>query len=354
MKTLVVDDNRDNVELLCQILEDNYDVITAYNGPDCIKLTKEQKPDLIILDVMMPEMDGYEVMERLREDESTKDIPVIFLSARYRDIDRITKGLELGAYDYITKPVEDEILLAKIRNLSRIIKAENEIKNQRDELVRLNEDLKEALSEKVVLLRELYHRTKNSMQDIISMLHLQAQNIKDDKVLEIFKETENRINSMALVHEKLYQTRELSRVDLKQYFEDLLSLLQRNYQDLSGGIRIKTDMDHVSVPIDYAIPCGLIVNELISNSFKHAFPGDKKGEIRIGLKSQDDKEIEILVTDNGVGMPKDFKYREANSFGIQTIIALTEHQLQGKLNLNTDKGTEFQIRFKATRYQERV
>ena len=159
---------------------------------------------------------------------------------------------------------------------------------------------------------------------------------------------------MALVHEKLYQAKDLSRVDLKEYLNDLLSLLKRSYKDLSDGIKINMEMESVSVTIDYAIPCGLIVNEIISNSFKHAFSEAKKGEICIGLKSQADGEIEIRVSDDGAGMPEGFDYREASSFGIQTIIALTEHQLQGKLDLNTDKGTEFQIRFKDSGYQERV
>ena len=216
------------------------------------------------------------------------------------------------------------------------------------------EQIKSSLKEKEVLIRELYHRTKNNMQVIISMLHLQSRSIEDNNVLQIFGEMENRIKTMALVHEKLYQTKDLSRVDLKEYFNDLLSLLVRSYKELSGGITINTVMDSVSVTIDYAIPCGLIINEIISNCFKHAFSESKKGEIRIGLKSQTDGEIEIRVFDDGVGMPEGFDYREASSLGIQTIVALTEHQLNGKLDLNTDKGTEFQIRFKDTGYQERV
>ena len=235
-----------------------------------------------------------------------------------------------------------------------VTKKTQSLREEIKERKQTEEQIKVSLKEKEVLLRELYHRTKNNMQVIISMLHLQSQNIEDDNVLEIFKKTENRIKSMALVHEKLYQTKNLSRVDLKEYFNDLLSLLARSYKDLAGGIRINTDMERVSVTIDYAIPCGLIINEIISNSFKHAFSETKKGEIRIGLKLQADGEIEIRVSDDGAGMPEGFDYREASSFGIQTIIALTEHQLQGKLDLNTDKGTEFQIRFKDSGYKERV
>ena len=113
-------------------------------------------------------------------------------------------------------------------------------------------------------------------------------------------------------------------------------------------------MENVSVTIDSAIPCGLIINELISNSFKHAFPGDRKGEIKVGLKSKDDGGIEIRVSDDGVGLPEDFDIRKSGSYGLQSVISLTEHQLQGNLDLITDKGAEFRIRFKEAGYKERV
>jgi two-component sensor histidine kinase len=186
------------------------------------------------------------------------------------------------------------------------------------------------------------------------MLHLQSQSIQDKDVLELFKETENRIRSMALVHEKLYQGKDLSRVDLKDYFKDLLDLIARSYKDVSQGITFDMEMDSVPTTIDHAIPCGLIINELVSNCFKHAFTQEKNGEIRIGLKQGDDGDIEITVADNGIGMPEGFNLREVDSFGLESAVALTEHQLLGEIDLITDKGTEFHIRFRATGYEERV
>lgn len=159
---------------------------------------------------------------------------------------------------------------------------------------------------------------------------------------------------MALVHEKLYQGKDLSRIDLRDYFKDLLNLIVRSYKDVSQGITCNLDMESVSTTIDYAIPCGLIVNELISNAFKHAFTEGQKGRISIGLKSGDDGEIEITVADNGVGLPDGFDFRKSDTFGLQSVVALAEHQLLGKIELTTDKGTEFQIRFKETGYEERV
>jgi len=151
---LVVDDNPDNVELLCQMLEDTYEMIKAYSGMSCITTARTELPDLILLDVMMPEMDGYQVIQQLQADEETKRIPVIFLSARYRDIDRVIRGLELGALDYITKPFEEELLRAKVQVGIRVKKAEDEIKQH----VRDLEELANARSMNELLQREITQR----------------------------------------------------------------------------------------------------------------------------------------------------------------------------------------------------
>jgi two-component sensor histidine kinase len=214
--------------------------------------------------------------------------------------------------------------------------------------------IKVSLEEKEILLRELYHRTKNNMQVIISMLNLQTYGISDKKTLEIFKETENRIRSMAMVHEKLYQGKSLSRIDMKNYINDLVSLLMRSYPAMLGRIAFKLDMESVSITIDSAVPCGLIINELFSNAMKHAFPGDRKGEIRVSLHSDENGEITLFMGDDGVGMPDDVDIRKCNSLGLQTIVSLTEHQLQGQLDFIGHSGAEFHIRFKEPKYKERV
>ena len=204
--------------------------------------------------------------------------------------------------------------------------------------------IRESLKEKETLLKELYHRTKNNMQVIMAMINLQTQNNEDETILQIFKETNNRINTMALVHEKLYQAKNLSKIDLKGYFTDLINLLRSSYQDLSEGIGLKTDMDTVLVTIDSAIPCGLIINELFSNAMMHAFPEDRSGEIQISLKITD-KEIELSVGDNGIGLPKAMDIRNVESLGLQSVVALVEHQLQGSIMAVRDNGTRFYITF---------
>lgn len=208
MKILAVDDNRDNIELVCQILEAEYDVIRAYSGEDAIKLAKEQLPDLILLDVMMHEMDGYEVFHRLHEDEIMRDIPVIFVTALYKDIDRVVKGIELGAFDYIIKPVEDEILLAKIRAALRLKKAEQALKKAIDETERLvAERTNELLKANEKLKQEIKERERTEK----SMLETEA------RYRGIF---ENTINGVA-VFQALNEGKDFVFIDFNKASEKI-------------------------------------------------------------------------------------------------------------------------------------
>ena len=216
------------------------------------------------------------------------------------------------------------------------------------------EQIKASLEEKEALLRELYHRTKNNMQVIISLINLQIKDITDENILQMFQATKNRINSMSLVHEKLYQTKNLSRIDLKDYFLELISLLSNSFQDESEKIKIKTDMNEAMVTVDSAIPCGLIMNELVTNIFKHAFPENHSGEIQISLKKSDNGKIEFMVSDNGVGLPLELDIRDVGTLGLKSVVALAEHQLPGSIKVVTDKGTKFYITFKELLRKERI
>jgi two-component sensor histidine kinase/ABC-type amino acid transport substrate-binding protein len=202
-----------------------------------------------------------------------------------------------------------------------------------------------SLGEKETLLRELYHRTKNNMQVIISMIDLQTVSISDEKVLKIFEGTKNKIGAMALVHEKLYQTKNLSRIDLSDYFLELIYLLQRSYPDKAERIHFKTNMDQISVTIDAAMPCGLIMSELISNALEHAFPANRNGEISICLKVEKDRQISFSVRDNGIGLPADMDIRGVDTMGLQSVVALAELQLRGAIDFSGRDGSTFIIWF---------
>lgn len=212
-----------------------------------------------------------------------------------------------------------------------------------------DEKIKTTLKEKEVLLREVYHRVKNNMQVISSLLNLQSGYVQDKKTTEMFKESQNRIRSMALVHEKLYQSKNLANIDFGEYIKDLVNSLFHFYEDRACKIEAYTKVEDVCLSIDSAIPCGLIINELVSNSIKHAFPEDWKVEktpgIRIILSSLGQDTYELIVADNGIGMPVDLDLNNVVSLGLKLVNTLVK-QLQGSLELRREGGTEFRIRFR--------
>ena len=221
------------------------------------------------------------------------------------------------------------------------------------ELKRAEESLKDSLKEKEILLKELYHRTKNNMQVISSLLGLKAASIEDERLTKILDEMNVRIQTISLVHQKLYQSQNLSRIDLKDYITDLINLIEKSYQDEPGRISITTDLESINVLIDTAIPCGLIINELVSNAFKYAFPGKRKGCIKINLKHVVGDIIELNISDDGVGVPEGFNMMETNTLGYKLFKNIAENQLMGTIKIDNQKGLSFTVHFREI-YKERV
>ena len=219
---------------------------------------------------------------------------------------------------------------------------------------RAEEQIRNSLAEKETLLRELHHRTKNNMGVIIALLDLQMADIDDERLQSAFDDTQNRIRSMALVHQKLYESRDLSRINLKDYIIDLVDLLMTSYEITPGRVAVTTEMEDLLVLIDTVIPCGLILNELISNALKYAFPGERGGEIKIRMRRLENGEILLGVSDNGVGLPPGFDIRRHGHMGMQTIFALAENQMYGKVSFETQQGVACQIQFRDDLYQPRV
>lgn len=216
------------------------------------------------------------------------------------------------------------------------------------------DDLKKSIKEKEILIRELYHRTKNNMQVISSMLSLQSSYEHDEKLSESFEKAQIRIQSMALVHEKLYESKDLSNIRLDEYLMELINLLKNSYGINSSNISLVINLEPITVLIDTAIPLGLILNEIISNSVKHAFQTEKKGEIIIQLLEITSGTIVLKISDNGVGISDNFDYRTTNTLGITTIIGLVESQLNGELSFEHTSGTAWTIQFRDNLYEERI
>lgn len=214
------------------------------------------------------------------------------------------------------------------------------------ERARVEEQIKTSLREKEVLLKEIHHRVKNNLQVVSSLLSLQSRIIDNPAALEVLRESQNRIRSMALIHERLYRSEDLGRVDYAVYIRDLATFLVRSYRAHLGPIDLKIEAEGVFLGIDTAIPCGLITNELISNALKHAFPNGKGGEIRVKIGAQGDRQFTMIIGDNGVGFPPDVDFRNTESLGLQLVNTLVD-QLEGTVELRRDGGTEFTIRFAA-------
>ncbi|MGA1875293.1 MAG: PAS domain-containing protein [bacterium] len=217
------------------------------------------------------------------------------------------------------------------------------------------DQIKNSLREKEVLLKEIHHRVKNNLQIIYSMLDLQLLNVKDKQAIDIFKESQNRIYTMALIHEKLYQSKSLARVDLAEYIQSLISNLFLSYGVSERIVRPVIHVEDVPLGVDRVIPCALIMNELVSNSLKYAFPdsrqrADGMGEIHITLQKTKDNTLVLTVSDNGAGLPKGLEIEKCESLGLKLVNVLVK-QLKGTLQLGrpgTGNGTECIITFKAT------
>lgn len=212
---------------------------------------------------------------------------------------------------------------------------------------RMEKDIAHKLKEKELLLGEIHHRVKNNLAVVTSILRMQRQNITDKKHLELFKESENRVNSMALIHEKLYRSGDMGRIDFSEYIQSLSSSLFNTYRTAAPGkMDLKMDIGDIYLGIDMAVPCGLLINELITNVLKHAFPGGSSGELYIKMHKEKDGQIGLTVKDNGVGLPNDLDIRETESLGYQLIVGLSESQLGGKMELRRGGGTEVIVRFR--------
>ncbi len=209
---------------------------------------------------------------------------------------------------------------------------------------RAEEQILASLKEKEVLLREIHHRVKNNLQVVSSLLHLQSCQIKDRQAVKVFEESKNRIRSMALIHEKMYQSEDLAEIDFAQYIKELADGLFASFGIDQENISLRVDVEVDSPGIEVAICCGLIVNELVSNSLKHAFPAGRQGEIVVGFHASDDKEVVLTVRDNGIGMPADLDFKNTESLGLQLVNALSD-QLDGKVRLIEEGGTTFSVAF---------
>ncbi len=325
-------------------------LVTARSGREALQRLMDEDFAVILLDVNMPDMDGFETASLIHQHPRFEKTPIVFVTgAQPTTLDRL-KGYRVGAVDYVEVPVVPEILRSKVAVFV-------DLNRKRRDLQRLNDALQAEIAqrrnaeeavrhsrEKEVLLQEIHHRVKNNLQIITSLLRMQSRAVQDPAFSEALRECQNRVASMALIHDKLYRARDLARVSFGEYVRDLTNNILTSYALPARSVRVRFDIDDLSLSLDYAVPCGLILNELMSNCLKHAFPVGHSGTVYIGFHAEGEEELCLVVRDDGVGVPADVDLGRTSSLGWRLIRALVE-QLGGGVECQTSGGTSVEIRF---------
>lgn len=330
-KILIVEDDGTIIVRLERLLQTwGYETLTAGSGEIALQLAEKDHPDLALMDIRLGdgvnEMDGIETAQELR---CRFDMPAIYLSA-YADEEFLQRARQTEPYGYLVKPLQELSLWSTLAMATAKLHVDHQ--------------LKAALHEKDVLMREILHRTKNNMLAINGLLSLQSDYAKDARIQSMLQDLQNRIYSMSIVQEKLYRSQALTHIALHEYLMDLAYMIVSNYSLSSDAITLRFEMAPLIVSADTAIPCGLILNELLSNALKYAFPGNRKGEIFIGLRSLGENEGELRICDHGVGIPADLDIENTESLGLQLVRNFTA-QLQGTFILKREQGTDWRIHF---------
>lgn len=219
------------------------------------------------------------------------------------------------------------------------------LEKTQSEVVRSEQIVRASLREKEVLLKEIHHRVKNNLQVISSLLNLQARYLPDPAARAIFSQSQNRVQSIALVHERLYESADLSHVNFAKYVVVLLDNIFDTYGATSRGISKVIDIGDENLTVDVAVPCGLIVNEVVTNALKHAFPDGRKGTVRVSLRTAPDEMLDLTIEDDGVGIPPGIDPRNTVSLGLDLVTTFAE-QLNAKVEIVREGGTSFRFRFR--------
>jgi two-component sensor histidine kinase len=349
---------------------------------------------------MMPIIDGFETCRQIKVNDDTFDIPIIFMTALAETRDKL-EAFDLGAVDYIVKPFQKEEVVARVkaqlqlRNLTRALENQNrilkqEITHRREiekSLFTLNQQLeetnlilkteieqrkeseaqlqqailvreqtelqlKQSLREKEILLKEIHHRVKNNLFVASSLLELQTDYIEEPRIIKMFSDSQNRIYSMALIHEHLYSNHALDKLNFKEYIQDLTARVIDSYDNSYQKIQFFIEAESIFFDLETAHPCGLIINELIANAIEHGFKDKNEGTIWIYFHHINSDKLELIIKDNGWGFPENLNLETLNSLGLQLVQTLVK-QLEGNIEIIQHCGAEVKIQFAQLNYQRR-
>jgi two-component sensor histidine kinase len=323
---LVVEDDTTTRELTSRLIRKmGHTVFEAVDGASGLEAVRRERPDIVLLDVVMPDQDGFSVCCRIKNDPELSDTFVIMVSSLRTSYQDRSGGLETGADAYLTRPIANRELQAQLKAFIRLKTVEKQ--------------LQQSLREKETLLREIHHRVKNNLAVVSGLLRLQMRRVDDDGVKSILADAQQRILTMAMVHEHLYQSNSFAEINIHHFLVRLVRTLKQSFGDTTGKIEIVCEVEDRSVDIVQAVPIGLLVNELVSNALKYAFRDRTDGRLFIGWSLDDQGRRQLIVRDNGVGMPEPPDWSGKNSLGLHLVKILAEEQLEGSIQLDLREGT---------------
>jgi two-component sensor histidine kinase len=325
---LLVEDNPGDVRLLQEMFSterpDSFEIVNLPRLGLALNHLAKGGVDIVLLDLGLPDENGLETVRRVRK--LAPEVPLVVLTGRDDDA-TIAEAMLEGAQDYLVKGQIEN------RALPRALKYAIE----RFRLLRragiANLELERRVQEKDLMLSEIHHRVKNSLQVVSSLLNLEAARISDPAVSEMLMTTQNRVRSMALIHQTLYQSRDFAQVDFHAFLQSFVPTLVQSYSIHPEEISLEFHVCQAHLPIDAAVPCGLIVNELISNALKHAFPNRRRGRILISFAHPAGRPAVLTVEDDGVGLPADFSFEQSETLGVQLVWMLAG-QLGGSVRVD--------------------
>lgn len=346
---LLVDDDVRNLDVLESILESpDYRLFRARSANEALLALIAEQFAVIVLDIRLPDVSGLELAHMIKQRKKTQDVPIIFLTAYYQEDKDVLQGYGVGAVDYLSKPVNTRILVSKVAvfvdlfRKTRALATMNVAMEQ--EIAAQLRQLKASLVEKDTLLKEIHHRVKNNLQIISSLISLQSSKITDPDQRRLFQDTRDRVKSMALVHEKLYQSKDLGRVEMAEYTRQLLNDLFQIHGATAAKLQLHLELEPVLLPVDFAIPCGLILNELTTNAIKHAFHERPSGRISVQLRVTAEGTVQLTFADDGQGFADHVDWRQADTLGLQLVRMLTD-QLRGTIEMVNGRGSTFRLSF---------
>lgn len=342
MKVVMVDDSPADCRLCREFLSEVYgadlEFFESHSAAQGLETCRSAAPDCVLLDYKLPGMTGLEFLAQLCPEDtvSTPRFAVVMLTGLASE-EVAGKAMRAGAQDYLVKDrITAEGLSLAVRKATEKVSLIQALRAERDLLAR-------SLAEKEVLIQEVHHRVKNNLAVIASLLRLQASNIADKSLAAALRESQHRVESMALIHEQLYTNGDLREVDLAQHASILAGNLFHSYGIDPGRISWSVALEPLPLGVDQAIPAGLILNELVSNALKHAFPEGRKGSVVIEGGRLDGR-VNLAVQDDGIGVPSGVELARPKSLGMQIVKILTR-QLKGTFEVACGRPARFKISF---------